>query len=209
MTRFALVGDSLSSGAGSPGGAMASVLRAGGHEVVVDAKVGRSYGSFLREDPDRRVAALAAARPQVVVVALGTNDIGLAPAVELERIRDLHGRLRAATGAPVFAFGPPSFAPGHRLTSGRAELVALERQVYGARFVDLGPLTGAAPRTSDGIHFTAAGGDQLGRRMAAALTRALQPAPPIAAGLLALGLAALLFWPRGRLSRRELLGLRP
>lgn len=208
MTRIALVGDSLSSGAASPGGQMAARLRARGHEVVVDAKVGRSYGSFLREDPDQHVAALAAAKPQVVVVALGTNDIGLASKVELERIRALRARLRDATGAPVFAFGPPSFAPGHRLLAGRDELVALERLVYGHRFLDLVPLTQDAPRTRDGVHFTAAGGEQLGARMAVVLERALAPVSKAAVVGLGLGLAALLFWPRGRLSRRELLGLR-
>lgn len=165
-------GDSLSAGDISPGAAFANGLRQAGARVVVNAKVGRSAWNFYkREDAAAQLAAIGRLEPDLVVVVLGTNDIGLSLALDQVRMAQLRVDLERS-GAEVYAFGPPAFALGTREESGSAEVMTMMHTVFGDRLFDLRPLTadmtraGVGGRSSDGVHFTAAGGKAVGDRMA-------------------------------------------
>lgn len=169
--RVLIVGDSLSASSAAPGGVLAQNLR-GAAEVLINAKVGRSAKSFWSEGA---LLVPAGFQPDVAIVVLGTNDIVVgagSDATAMTRIRnDLAG-----TGAEVWAFGPPAFAPGHRLELGQPGVVDMMEDVFGSRFIDLRPITadlvGAGQRTSDGIHFPASTGKVAGERMAKAFLEA-------------------------------------
>lgn len=173
--RVVVFGDSLSADPSSPGGVFAARLRASGADVMVDARVGRSAINFYdREDVGAHLAAIRAFAPQLVIVELGTNDLGRDPARDL----DAFARLRVDLGqggAPVWAFGPPTFpSVGKGSENGPAvpAVWGTMKAVFGDKLLDLRPLTrdrvpaGTNGRTGDGVHFTAAGGKIVGERMA-------------------------------------------
>jgi len=142
---------------GSPGDLLASwLLREGAAAVRIHAKVGRSAHNFWSSwepDHDEVIAKLQAWKPDIAIIFLGTNDIGLNMAVDasdMARIRD------AFSTAEVWGIGPPSFA-SQDLTTGAEAVVKMEKQVFGKRFIDARPLSSIQGRTSDGVHFTAAG----------------------------------------------------
>jgi len=145
--------------------------------VRVNARVGRSAQSFFgTEDAAALLRGDAAFRPTRVVVMLGTNDIDQGTDAEmlkqtkaaLRRIRDAY----RATGAQVVAVGPPSY-PNKHYDRGAATMLAALQEVFGAeRTLDARPLSAGAERTPDGIHFTQAGAQLVGERLARALTSA-------------------------------------
>lgn len=194
--RIVIVGDSLSAGPHTPGQVLADQLSVRGATVTVNARVGRSANNFYgREDWRAQLQQIASARPDVAIVVLGTNDIGLSMAVDGQRMTQLRDAL-AGAGADVYAFGPPAFPPGSRLVAGQPAVVAMMRGVFGARFHDLTPRTAdlvtTKYRTGDQVHFTAAGGDVAGQRMAQTMIdqlRATDPAGgwPVAVALMVAG----------------------
>lgn len=157
----------------SPGDLLASwLLAAGAAAVRLDARVGRSAWNFWqREDTKALLAGDLAWRPTLVIVWLGTNDIGLNLTKDrqaLERIRDAF----TAVGAKVIGIGPPAFAIAH-LAEGTPAVLEMHRRVFGPAVIDARPLsqdllTGGA-RTGDGVHFTAAGASALAPRLAQAV----------------------------------------
>lgn len=165
--KVLIVGDSLSTGPSSPGGVLAAKLQAAGATVKINSRVGRSANNFYgREDYAAQIADMTAFSPDLAIVELGTNDIGLSMAVDGGRM----AALKAALGpAEVWAIGPPSFASG-TLASGSDAVVAMMRSVFGSgRFIDWRPLSAdqkTAGRTTDQVHFTAAGGEIAGDRLA-------------------------------------------
>jgi lysophospholipase L1-like esterase len=161
-------GDSLSANQFAPGQVMASKLGAG--EVRVNARVGRSANNFwAREDTAKQLAEIRAWQPDTVIVVLGTNDIGLSMKADGQKMREIKTALEQG-GAEVWAFGPPSFPAGTREANGVAPVVTMMRDVFGAQFIDLRPITkdlvSTAFRSQDKIHFTASGGTLAGTRMA-------------------------------------------
>ncbi len=169
--RIVIFGDSLSAGSGSPGAEMATVLEAEGATVQINARIGRSaYNFWAREDTAQQLDAIAAFNPEIVIVELGTNDIGLnisADTTQMVKLRDALG----ASGAEVWAFGPPAFNPKLEMDEGSAAVVTMMVSVFGNRCIDLrrmtrDMLTIAKGRSPDGVHFTSAGGEVVGRRMA-------------------------------------------
>lgn len=165
--RVVIVGDSLSSAATAPGGVMAQALREHGATVTVNAKVGRSARSLYSSEGGSFGGIPTAG--EIAIVVMGTNDIVVGAAPDKASMQRLRAELGAG-GAEVWAFGPPAFAAGHRLESGEPAIVNMMRGVFGARFIDLRPLSsdlvGSGQRTSDGIHFPASSGKVLGERMA-------------------------------------------
>jgi lysophospholipase L1-like esterase len=151
--KVLVFGDSLSAGQFSPGKVMAGQLD-GAAEVRINARV---------------LAAIRAFDPDLIVVVLGTNDIGLSMAKDKARMNELRDAFDAG-GAEVWAFGPPSFAAGTREQAGSTAVVSMMKSVFGDRFLDLRPLTAdltaSASRTTDRVHFTATGGKVAGDRMA-------------------------------------------
>lgn len=192
--RLLLFGDSLSASPAAPGQVMAS--RLGAAAVRVDARVGRSANNFYaREDHEALIAADLAWRPDVVIVWLGTNDIGLSMSVDGARMAQIQRELGAG-GAEVWALGPPAFpktGEGSRLEAGAPAVVAMMASVFRGRFIDIrGASAPMAPagqngRAADGIHFTAAGGEALGARLAQIVHMIPEISPPGA--LVAVGLA--------------------
>lgn len=167
-----IFGDSLAAGDSSPGAALANRLRESGARVQVNARVGRSAWNFYkREEVDAQLSVIARLDPDLVIVILGTNDIGLSMSLDQARMLTLRDQLRH-TGAEVWAFGPPAFPPGSREESGSAQVVTMMHTVFGDHLLDLRPLTadmtkaGSNGRSIDGVHFTAAGGKVVGDRMA-------------------------------------------
>lgn len=192
--RVLIFGDSMSAGAGSPGDELSKNLAAAGATVKVDAVVGRSANNFFaREDADAQFVDVQAFRPQFVIVQLGTNDIGLSMAVDGARMERLRGAF-AATGADVWAIGPPTFpssGSGANQAPGAPSVVTMMTNVFGARFIDMRPLTadmaiaGEGGRAADGTHFTSDGGVVVGMRLADEFVKAGAP-PPIGAVVMAL-----------------------
>ncbi len=198
--RVLVFGDSLSrvgpdsgpeaaeiSAAGSystPGAVMAQwLLGAGASAARIDARVGRSAVNFFgREDAGRLLLADAAWQPDIVLVMLGTNDLGMGQAADQAAFVKLRSAL-GGNGAAVYAIGPPSF-PGQANEARRPAVLATLRSVFGSdRVLDAGPLTptGDGVRARDGVHFSAAGGRKFGAALAAAVLQLGAPAPgPIA-----------------------------
>lgn len=163
--RVLIFGDSLSTGAGSPGFAMGAELAKHGAKVFFDTRIGRSANNFFaREDYGSK---LSAGPYDVVIVQLGTNDIGLSMQVDGERMARIRDAF--AKHADVWAFGPPSFATDVSEHAGAPAVVGMMQSVFGRKFIDLRTLSAdltTTGRASDGVHFTAAGGQVLGGRMA-------------------------------------------
>jgi lysophospholipase L1-like esterase len=143
-------------------------LTRAGAIVQINARVGRSANNFWgREDTAAQLAAIRAFEPDLAIIELGTNDLGLSMAVDRQQMLKIRDAL-AASGAKVYAFGPPSFASS--ASSDQAvDVISMMTAVFGGRFIDLRPLTidmVTKDRADDGVHFTAAGGTILGQRMA-------------------------------------------
>ncbi len=181
--RVFVLGDSLSLYSKTPGGAFADALRAHGAQVTLNAKSGRSAASFFVGEDGRGILA-AAGKPDIIYVLLGTNDIWMsnlqADARYMARIRD------AFPASEVWAIGPPSFANPQTAT-GAARVVAMMKSVF-PNFIDLRPLTPSTGRSPDGVHFTSAGGVELGKRLAAVAASSRGSLLPILAAV-AVGVA--------------------
>lgn len=155
----------------SPGSQMLGWLRqAGATATRVDAKIGRSAYSLFRSEPgDQLLAADRAWQPDLVIVMLGTNDLGLNASVDktyMQRIRD------SFPGVEVWGIGPPDFA-NPTLHAQTNAIVGMMRDVFGPRFIDARPLTQdylTRYRSSgDGVHFWGEGAEVFGYRLAVAL----------------------------------------
>lgn len=147
---------------------MGQALTDAGAIVQINARVGRSAHNFWgREDAAAQLAAIRAFDPDLAIVELGTNDLGLSMTVDRQQMLKIRDAL-ADTGAAVYAFGPPSFASS--TSSDQAvDVISMMSSVFGSRLVDLRPLTRdltTTGRTGDGVHFTAVGGAVVGKRMA-------------------------------------------
>lgn len=176
--KILILGDSLSTGNASPGGVLGAQLRAAGATVRVNGKVSRSavnlWSGANGENGAAVIAAEVAWQPDIVIVMLGTNDLGMGAAAD----QAAFARIAAAFHtSELWAIGPPSFA--------RADLQGKTAQVYltmqrvfgGARVIDWRMFTGdiltsAQGRAGDGVHFAAAGAAVAGKRLANAFLKA-------------------------------------
>jgi lysophospholipase L1-like esterase len=194
--RVFILGDSLSVGDASPGGQLASqLLQAGARTVRVQAKSGRSAHSFFSEKAPSAQSILTgevANNPDIVIVMLGTNDMGLNMAVDAAQMAKIKN---AFPKADVWAIGPPTLP---RSPTKAAEVVAMMRRVF-PLFLDWRPLsadivTAAQGRSPDQVHFAAAGARLSGQRLAAALlakSNGMGFVVKLALGALVLGVAGI------------------
>jgi lysophospholipase L1-like esterase len=178
--KILILGDSLSASASAPGGVLGAQLRAAGGIVRVNGRVSRSAENFFSgkngEDGAQVLAAEASYRPDIVVVMLGTNDMGLNPSA------DALGFQRIASAFPQaqrWAIGPPAFARADYTREAAVVYVTLA-SVFGAdRVIDWRGLSvdqvAAPARSGDGVHFTSAGARVAGERLAAAVLAAGAP----------------------------------
>lgn len=168
--RVVIFGDSLSESDG-PGYALGEALARAGASVKIDSLRSRSASNFFwREVPTDHWASIAAFHPDIAIVELGTNDIGLNLVADGARMAEIKGALAKAGASQIYAFGPPTF-PDPAKNTGAVDVVAMMRDVFGSRFIDLRPLTTDMlsvdrGRAGDGVHFAATGSKQLGGRMA-------------------------------------------
>jgi lysophospholipase L1-like esterase len=197
--RVVIFGDSLSSGAASPGGVLGSHLNAKGATVKINARVGRSAHNFYgREDTVGQLREIDTFAPHIAIVGLGTNDIGLSLSVDQAKMTQLRDSLARAGATEVWAIGPPSFADA-TLERGAGSVVDMMRRVFKDRFIDARPLTAdmtTAGRTGDGVHFTKDGGSRLGSRLAGAFLGARSIPVPLV--VIAAGAVGVLVYLRSR-----------
>ena len=179
----------LANRTGTPGDLLASyLLTAGAAAVRVNGRVSRSAINLWKgnngENGAAVVAAEAGARPDLVIIMLGTNDLGMgatADAAAFRRLRDAF----AGYGAEVWAIGPPAFARAD-LSVKAVTVYQTLAQVFGAnRVIDARPLsadvlTTAQGRAGDGIHFAGSGASKVAARLAQAVLA--QPSRPAAGG---------------------------
>lgn len=150
-----ILGDSLSVGPNSPGVLLGKLLKGKGANVRVNSRVGRSAWNFFnREDATGILRSEAAHRPNLVILFLGTNALGLNLVLESRRQGKIAG---VFPGAEIWAIGPPVLAD-----KAKAEAVVdMMRDRFAPRFIDLRLLTNTGGRTADGVHFTKAGARRL------------------------------------------------
>lgn len=157
--RILIFGDSISDGPNTPGGLLAKKLAAGGAAAVkVDAKTGRSAYNFFttREDWSSLLAADRAWQPDIVIVALGSNDIGIGPKATGPAMQ----RLKESFPASVqfVAVGPLTYGVQRDDLNRAAQPIVDTMRAVFPTYIDARPLTTpVSGRTSDGVHFTAAG----------------------------------------------------
>lgn len=170
---------SASNTTGMPGAVLAALLlQRGADAVQVDAKIGRSAYNFWQREPAAQLLGQDIAfMPSIVIVFLGTNDLGLDMGVDGQAMAAIRDQL-ARSGAEIWVVGPPSFGDATMQAQTDA-VVAMEKQVFGSsRFIDLRPLTSdilttAQGRASDGVHFgDTTGGPIVAARLADAFTKA-------------------------------------
>jgi hypothetical protein len=169
VKTISIYGDSLSNGNNTPGGVLANELRNAGYDVIVNAKDGRSTKAGL---PGEAVPVNG-----LVLLFLGSNDIGSTPSVHAKRLREIRDTARGGN-ASIIGIGPPSFPKGTKVAgidanAGAAQVYATMRHELG-RVVDSRPLTLDldAGRTSDGVHFQRGKGsaaESYGKRLASHL----------------------------------------
>jgi lysophospholipase L1-like esterase len=192
--RIVIFGDSLSEGTG-PGAVMGAALREDQRVsyVMVEARRSRSAWNFYaREEHAAVIAQVLEARPSLVVVWLGTNELGLSAKTNraaFTRLRDDLGK----NGARVIAIGPPAFADAE-LRDQATAVYATMREVF-ATVVDARPrsldLREAPYRASDGVHFTARGAAVLGPRLADDVLGGARSHPSLWVAGAAIGIAVL------------------
>lgn len=171
----------LANRTGTPGDLLASYLLAAGAAAVrINGRVSRSAVNLWKgnngENGAAVVAAEASARPDLVIIMLGTNDLGMgatADAAAFQRLRDAF----ASYGAEVAAIGPPAFARAD-LNAKAVTVYQTLARVFGTNnVIDARPLsadvvTTAQGRAGDGIHFAGSGASKVAARLAqAVLTR--------------------------------------
>jgi lysophospholipase L1-like esterase len=196
--RVVIFGDSLSSGAASPGGVLGHHLTANGATVKINARVGRSaYNFYGREDTVGQFRELDTFAPHIAIVELGTNDIGLSLGIDQAKMTQLRDSLARVGATEVWAIGPPSFADA-ALERGAGSVVDMMRRVFD-KFIDARPLTAdmrTSGRSGDGVHFTKDGGAILGARLAGAFLGAKSIPVPLV--VIAAGAVGALVYLRSR-----------
>jgi lysophospholipase L1-like esterase len=113
-------------------------------------------------------AALAAFRPDQVILVFGSND---SPSSSLQQAM----RTFKASAPKVFYAGPPRYDSVSESQALSAGIRDLAKQVFGDKHLDAWPYTGpSTPRAADGLHFTPSGGatwaEGMVRQWAAATT---------------------------------------
>ena len=168
--RWVIVGDSLASGAA--GAALVLLMDREGAETHTISPPGQPPAD-VRADTATWTAVRSIGADHLVFV-LGTNDC-----IRLSRANDrraalaeieasIRGLLRGVPSA--WLVGPPSFAA--RLSWGAEcpAVIDIERRVFGDRFIDATRFTSDEGRTSDDVHFDAAGGEAWAASVATALS---------------------------------------
>jgi len=162
----------------SPGDLLASyLLEHGAGSARINGRVSRSAVNFWKGNNGEAGAAVLAAevarRPSLVVVLLGTNDLGMNAAADAEAFRLIRESF-IANGARVIAIGPPSFLSDELNRKAVTVYESLVKVFGAANVIDWRPVTvdivkPSQGRASDGVHFTALGARAAAARLAQAI----------------------------------------
>jgi len=168
--RWVWIGDSITEAMAEP---LALGYSARGDEAFIYHNSGWSVARWLAEGAVD--STVLAARPAVVVVALGTNDTDAPQERFVRNVKELTERAKASNARVVW-IGP--FNSRARNDWGKAAAVA--------PWVDGMKLAAGLARTPDGVHFTAEGSRELAQRAATAvdteLAELLRPPKPPSRG---------------------------
>lgn len=155
----------------APGAVLAGKLLVSGAKATrTDARPGRSAINFWsREDYARLLVDDRAWRPDIVIIMLGTNDLGRDLQADAQGFAGIRDVFRQA-GAQVIAIGPPAFEQA-TLQIASEDVYATLDEVFGRKnVIDARPLTvDITGRTKDGVHFTPAGAEIAAARLAVAV----------------------------------------
>ena len=199
--KIHLIGDSLSvmtingKPVTTPGSALAFLLAGQGHTVSVDAVGGFAIQYFrpgaARTKLGMRAAKMIdtakAAQPDLLLIALGTNDYADSPKALESGIRAIVNAFSTPGVQPTLKWlGPPSFsesAKGGKVKEGTARVYeALEKSLRPV--IDTRPLSSDLTmpplRAGDLIHFSGKGANLYAARMAKAIAGEIIPRRPVA-----------------------------
>lgn len=144
----------------APGDLLGSLfLEAGASAVMLDANVGRSASNFWAGTSSHQfhsaadlIASDQAFAPDIVVVMLGTNDIGTNLINDQQAMQAIHDSFPQSD---VWAIGPMVYvSPGDGLNAGAQAVFDMMVAVFGPeRTIDARPLAATSGRAGDGVHF--------------------------------------------------------
>lgn len=163
----------------APGDLLGSLfLEAGASAVMLDANVGRSASNFWAGTSSHQfrsaadlIAADQAFAPDIVVVMLGTNDIGTNLINDQQAMQAIHDSFPQSD---VWAIGPMTYVgPGATLNAGAQAVFDMMTGVFGSeRTIDARPLAATTGRAGDGVHFGPTAAYQTALALAAAFATA-------------------------------------
>lgn len=145
---------------------------------MLDANVGRSASNFWAGTASHQfhsaadlIASDQAFAPDIVVVMLGTNDIGTNLIADQQAMQAIHDSFPQAD---VWAIGPMTYVPlGDGLNAGAQAVFDMMSAVFGPeRTIDARPLSATTGRAGDGVHFGPSAAYQTALALAAAFTSA-------------------------------------
>jgi lysophospholipase L1-like esterase len=154
MTRAFIIGDSHSVLLGP---AVVDAARGLGWTLAGKVShVGWSTAHFVSDDS--WLVPLAATRPDVAVVILGTNDAAQSQQAYAAQLQAMVDAIKAAGVENIVWVGPPSVQKAD--IDARIERIAPWQQSFlpqmGVRWIDSRQMTGGG-QAADGVHFTRAG----------------------------------------------------
>lgn len=163
--RVLVVGDSMVDAGFSQ--RIGALVKERGGTVIHDAWTSSTTSSWSRGD---RLTKLLATKPDVVIVALGSNEVSLpSPESNANAVRSIVARVSAATDGKCLWVGPP-------IWKGETGIVGVERRnAAPCGFFDSGNLN--LERRRDGIHTTMKGGASWADAMWRARVNELAAAP--------------------------------
>lgn len=143
-TRLLLIGDSLAVGLATP---LGQIAQESGVTLKTDARSGTRIDQWANQP--WLASVVASFRPTVILVSLGTNDMKLAdPATTQKPFLIRLAALLRGTGARVVWIAPPTMPFPDK---------GVQALIRTSGFPVFGSEALTIPRTSDGIHPTAAG----------------------------------------------------
>lgn len=138
-----------------PGDILGHLLVKRGYQVRLDANVGRSFYNFWKAPGGRQyhsaddlIKADLDFQPNMVIIMLGTNDLGLGAKLDLDamiRLRDVF------EGIEIIVVGPPTYVYDNDNYHAKQVYKSLD-DVFN-RVIDARPISSKSGRTKDGQHF--------------------------------------------------------
>lgn len=158
LKRALVVGDSHSEASWTLGGRIGTALAAAGFTSKVEGNRGKGVVWYV--DSGRLSAVMRAFSPDLLVVAIGGNDVGTPEAEYKAKLAEFVRLARAAGVKEIVWFGPPK-ADGPRITAQTARMLIAVYQSevlpgLGVEWHDSMDIAADIP-TSDGVHYNHSG----------------------------------------------------